>query len=197
MACKLIPDGCVFPTECKDGVIVIHTGVLDITVEVPWLHQVFQFDNAYFDSNTIMIHLLNEKYRIVFRRDGTVTTYNRRDEVVMSKRWTPIEVSDYFEIWERGSVMSSTEDELVYGCKLLFSKTSDTCIIDTSLLYHPFYMNNVDNQQFISDVGCNLPFFPTLLYDAEKSSLTKYQNGDLYYSLNGEWLPLTGIHDFL
>lgn len=199
MSAKLIPGGCTFPTECKDSIITIHAGTIDIRVEVPWLHQEFALDNSYYHNDAVLIHLLNNKYRMVFRRDGTVTGYNLDNYVVIERRWIPIKLSDYFTVWERCSVINSADQELLHSCKVLLSIDEKSAIIDTTMSYEGYSIWANENEQFIMDIKRNIPYYPLLLYneEGEEAYYTKVVNRQYYYRLNGSWIKTTGVDNFL
>lgn len=194
MSCKLVPNGCTFPTRSEAGIIYIDVGGIEIKVEVPWIKsQTFQSSNQYFDNSDIMIHMKNMNYEIVLRRDGTATAYNLDGYVVLTKTWEVPKIEDYFSIQHVG--ISSTEDRQdLYSVTEYYSNDSKVLILDSAAVVAGYKVDISSNAKLGADLCRGTEFNPVFVINTNESvnAFSVKSGNKIIYNVKGSFISITG-----
>lgn len=194
MSIKFRRDGAVFPTEVKNGELIIYMGPLTIRNKFKFLVDDFEYDNTDFPMSNIMCYLRNDDVTVIMRYDGTVTKFNNDMVVIGFSKFDKAEIYKhtlYFPVgcvgtlgvkWERKGITNHNK------CTIYTIPDSGVyfleCIGDPeAIVWYP-----KDNPDFTADVMKGTRLFPRLI----KTATNMYEDDTGRYTVIGTPIKITG-----
>lgn len=194
MSIKFRHDGSVFPTEVKNGNLIIYVGTRTISIPFNFLKEDFPIDNTRFPMSNIMCYLDNGSKKIVMRFDGTVTAYTPDLEVV---GFTKFDKEDIYQhtvhlgVGIVGNGISKGKTKSHLECTIYSLHESGEFIFEVAgdsehIVFYPD-----DNPLFVDDILHGTRFYPRL----EKIASNTYMEDGGRYKIIGN--PVRTAKDVL
>ena len=154
MSFKFRRDGAVFPTEVKDGELIIHIGSGLIREKFKFLKEDYELDNTEFPMCNVMVFLKNENGYLIMRFDGTVTVFNNDMEVIGFTKFDKDVLYSHTSILFTGIVGHERDKKIVRNTwyYIYFLHDSDVYILECIGDAEPFQFIPNENALFIKDV---------------------------------------------
>ena len=165
MSIKFRHDGSVFPTEVKEGNLIIYVGTQTISIPFKFLKDDFKKDNTRFPMSNIMCYLENETKIIVMRFDGTVTVYTPDLEVIGFTKFDKeliYQHTFYLGVGLVGKGISKGKTASHVECTIYSLHESREFILEVAGDYEHVIFYPDDNPEFVDDILRGTRFYPRL-----------------------------------
>lgn len=188
MSIKFRRDGAVFPTEVKNGSLIVHLGQNKFEHPMKLLSEDFPYDNTYFPMSNIMAYLSNGETIVILRFDGTATKLTKDYKVIGFVKF------DYHDIYEHvvylpvGCTVSGPPGERVtMPCSVYSIPDGDSYVLECIGDPEPIVFNPMDNPIFSSEILHGTRYFPTLV----NTGNNRYTEDSGKYDVKGLPLKIT------
>lgn len=197
MSIKLRRDGATFPTEVKDGSLIIHLGDYRISIDFKFLKEDFEYDNTEFPMCNVMCYLNNGNHIIIMRFDGTVTIYTQDytvigftkfDKQLIYNNTTYLPVGTVLHLNKVGEVVGHTLST-IYSIKNIDDSKEQCLILECIGDPEPIVFYAKDNPKFCDEILHGTRHFPRLI----KRSVNLYADDSNSYIVNGRAIKTTGL----
>lgn len=188
MSIKFRRDGAVFPTEVKNGSLIVHLGENQFEHTMKLLSEDFPYDNTYFPMSNIMAYLSNDEYIVILRFDGTATKLTKDYKVIGFVKF------DYHDIYEHivylpvGCTVSGPPgDRVATPCSVYSIPDSGSYVLECIGDPEPIVFDPMMNPMFSSEIVHGTRYFPTLV----QTGANKYTEDCGKYEVIGTPLKIT------
>ena len=189
MSLKFRRDGAVFPTEVKDGNLIIHFNESSISIPFKFLKEDFDFDNRNFPMSNVMAYLENSEHILVMRFDGTVTIMNKDLTVVGFNKFDRKIIYDRMLYLPVGTVLVWGDNiRRLLNCYVYKAKETGTWILTCSEDPEPIVFIPEENPLFCEDIIKGIRIRPGLI----KIGKNEYADDEGKYTVIGTPIRVTG-----
>lgn len=189
MSLKFRRDGAVFPTEVKDGKLIIHFNESSISIPFKFLKEDFDFDNRDFPMSNVMAYLENAEHILVMRFDGTVTIMNKDLTVVGFNKFDRKIIYDRMLYLPVGTVLVWGDNiKRLLNCYVYKAKETGTWILTCSEDPEPIVFIPEENPLFCEDIIKGIRIRPGLI----KTGKNEYADDEGKYTVIGTPIKVTG-----
>jgi len=189
MSIKFRHDGAVFPTEVKDGNLIIHMGDNKVEISFKFLKRDFNYDATYFPTCNIMCYLADNEGYIIMRFDGSVTIFNK-DNIVTG--FTSFNIQDIYDktIYLPIGAVKQGKDITKYHrlCTLYGTKDGSNLCLECIGDPEPIFITLDENPLYVRDIAKGNRYFPRL----KKIATNVYGDVDDDYIIHGSPIKNTG-----
>lgn len=190
MSFKFRRDGAVFPTEVKNGELIIHVGSQIVKVPFKFLVEDFEYDNTEFPMCNVMCYLKNSTGIVVMRFDGTVTKFDSDMNVIGFSKFDKESIYSktvYIPVGivGHGNVVEIKQHTL---CTIYSVPDADTYVLECVGDPEPIEFKPADNPMFVEDILKGNRYYPRLI----KESTNSYKEDEGRYSIVGRAIKTTG-----
>jgi hypothetical protein len=180
----------MFPTEVKNGELIIHVGSNLVKVPFKFLTEDFGYDNTEFPMCNVMCYLRNENGMVIMRFDGTVTKFDNdmrvtgfshfdKEDIYQHTQYLPIGTVGHF------STKGISQHTL---CTIYSVPDSNTYVLECLGDPEPIEFTPEENPKFADDLSKGTRYFPRLI----KKETNVYSNDKGEYTVVGTPLKTTG-----
>lgn len=190
MSIKFRRDGAVFPTEVKDGTLLVHVGNYCVTYDFPFIKGDYPYNNIYFPISNIMAYLENSEYIIVMRFDGTVTKYLKDGTVIGFTKFNKDDIYEktvYFPFGIVSRVKNGRIDKNYYTSYYMVPG-GDEIIFEETGQREAIILKAKDNPKLIEELQEGYRLKPRLFFEGPYS----YRDDNSQYRLIGQPINTTG-----
>lgn len=192
MSIKFRRDGSVFPTEVRDGKLIIHFNEKSIGIPFKFLKEDFDFDNRDFPLSNVMVYLENKEHILVMRFDGTVTIMNKDLTVVGFNKFDRKVIYDRMIYLPVGTVIVWNERiRRLLNCYVYKVKEIGTWVLTCSEDPEPIVFKPEENPLFCDDIIKGIRIRPGLV----KIGKNEYADDEGKYVVIGNPIKITGSID--
>lgn len=190
MSFKFRRDGAVFPTEVKNGELMIHVGSQIVKVPFKFLVEDFEYDNTEFPMCNVMCYLKNSSGIVVMRFDGTVTKFDSDMNVIGFSKFDKEFIYSKTVYIPVGIVGHGNAVEIKQHtlCTIYSVPDADTYVLECVGDPEPIEFKPSDNPMFVEDILKGNRYYPRLI----KESTNFYKEDDGRYSIIGRAIKTTG-----
>jgi hypothetical protein len=190
MSFKFRRDGAVFPTEVKNGGLIIHMGSNKVKVRFKFLKEDYEYDNTDYSMCNIMCYLKNETGTTIMRFDGTVTRFDADMNVIGFTKFSKDDIYSKIQHLPVGLVVNyeytKIKDQM--SCTVYTVPDSNVYILECAMDPEPIEFNPVDNPLFVDDIAKGNRYSPRLVKEAPNVYIE--ENGK--YRIIGNPIHTTG-----
>ena len=192
MSLKFRKDGPTYPTEVKDGSLIVYMGTGSFSVKFPFLLADHLLSNISFPMSNIMVYLDNGEEIIVMRFDGTVTKYNQNLEVVGFSKFDKNELYEHVTTLPVGCVFSGVSgDRQAHQSCVRILKGTDVCTFECTNDPEALQFDAAANPKFCEELVRGNKIFPALI----KTGDNQYADDKGEYTIVSTPIKVTGFAD--
>ena len=192
MAIKFRKDGPTYPTEVKDGKLIVHLGTGSFAEEFPFLLTDHQTSNVSFPMSNIMVYLQNDVEIIIMRFDGTVTKFNLDREIVGFSKFDKDKLYKHIITLPVGCVFSGVSgDRQAHQCCVRILKDTEVSTFECMNDPEPLQFEATANPKFCDELVRGNKIFPALI----KTGDNQYSEDKGAYDLVATPIKVTGFAD--
>lgn len=190
MSFKFRRDGALFPTEVKNGELIIHVGSHLVKESFKFLTDEFELDNTEFPMCNVMCFLRNDNCYVVMRFDGTVTKFNKNMEVTGFSKFDKELIYQHTVMAHVGIVGHGHSDFITEHtqCTIYSVVDSGEYILECVGDPEPIEFKSQDNPLFVQDILKGSRYFPRLV----KVATNLYKDDEDKYTVSGRAIKTTG-----
>ena len=184
MSIKFRNDGSCFPTEVKNGNLIIYIGTRTVSIPFNFLKEDFPKDNIRFPMSNIMCYLENDTKIIVMRFDGTVTAYTHDLEVIGFTKFDSSLIYQHIFSLNVGIVgvnISKGKTTNHVECTIYSMHETGEFIFEVAGDLEHIVFRPEDNPEFVDDILHGTRYYPRL----EKTAPNVYTEDNGRYILKG------------
>lgn len=190
MAIKFQRDGATFPTSAREGVLTIYMGDANLTVEIPFLTGVYEYDNSYFPMSNIMCYLFNDTETVILRFDGTATRYNKDGDVI---GFVKFDVNTVYKGLTKLPVgvewIGGRDNRQAYRCCVYIVNGTECTVFESTRHEEAICFKVKENSLFVDELMRGTRYFPALICDGDNH----YVEDTGRYELIGYPIHVTGM----
>lgn len=189
MSIKMQCDGVTFPTSAKDGNLIIHFGDANISIPFKFITEDYKYDNTEFPMSNIMCYLKNETSTVIMRFDGTVTKFNKNDEVIGFSKFDASVIYSNFSFLPVGAaIVDSNKPNKSTRTAIYIEEGTSTYILECAGDPEPIIFKPSENQMFVDELARGTYFFPRI----RRVGPNSYVDDEYKYEVIGRPIKVTG-----
>lgn len=192
MSIRFRMDGAFFPTEVKNGELIIYVGQDLVKVPFKFLTEEYGFDNTQIPINGIMCYIKSSDGVVIMRFDGTVTKFNRDNVVVGFSKFDPKVILDKLLIMNVGCARDATTNiRELRECTVYHAVDGTSWLLEVVDDVEAIEFNPNHNDGYIADLMKGTRFDPILI----KQGPHTYVESNGNYTVIGKPILTTGFHN--